>query len=110
IDQVNRARLQDQSTDTSRTGAVAGGYEYEVENAYPSLIAGSHARRNNQAGFLDARWQPLARLTLSAGARAEANTTFGTRVVPRAGVVYALHTVRACWRDMLASFPYGYEL
>src|SRR5207247_225348 len=94
VDQFNRAGLQEQSTYTFRTGAVAAGYEYEVENAYPSLIAGFHARRNNQAGFLDARWQPLARLTLSAGARAEANTTFGTRVVPRAGAVYALDAGR----------------
>jgi outer membrane cobalamin receptor len=107
IDQFNRAGLQEQSTFTFRTGAVAAGYEYEVENAYPSLIAGFHARRNNQAGFLDARWQPLARLTLSAGARAEANTTFGTRVVPRAGVIYALHNGRGFWGDLRARFSYG---
>ncbi len=107
IDQFNRAGLQEQSTFTFRTGAIAAGYEYEVENAYPSLIAGFHARRNNQAGFLDARWQLLARLTLSAGARAEANTTFGTRVVPRAGVVYALHNARGFWGDTRARFSYG---
>src|SRR6266699_514494 len=107
VDQFNRAGLQEQSTYTFRTGAVAAGYEYEVENAYPSLIAGFHARRNNQAGFLDARWQLLARLTLSAGARAEANTTFGTRVVPRAGAVYALHNGRGFWGDMRARFSYG---
>ncbi len=107
VDQFNRAGLQEQSTYTFRTGAVAAGYEYEVENAYPSLIAGFHARRNNQAGFLDARWQPLARLTLSAGARAEANTTFGTRVVPRAGAVYALHDGRGFWGDTRARFSYG---
>ncbi len=106
-DQFNRAGLQEQSTYTFRTGAVAAGYEYEIENGYPSLIAGFHARRNNQAGFLDARWQPLARLTLSAGARAEANTTFGTRVVPRAGVVYALHNGRGFWGDTRARFSYG---
>ncbi|OLB34858.1 MAG: hypothetical protein AUH11_16700 [Acidobacteria bacterium 13_2_20CM_57_17] len=107
VDQFNRAGLQEQSTYTFRTGAIAAGYEYEVENAYPSLITGFHARRNNQAGFLDARWQPIARLTLSAGARAEANTTFGTRVVPRAGVVYALHNGRGFWGDMRARFSYG---
>jgi outer membrane cobalamin receptor len=106
-DQFNRAGLQEQSTYTFRSGAVAAGYEYEVENGYPSLIAGVHARRNNQAGFLDARWQPLARLTLTAGARAEANTTFGTRVVPRAGVVYALRNGRAFWGETRARFSYG---
>lgn len=107
IDQFNRAGLQEQSTYAFRTGAVAVGYEYEVENGYPSLIAGFHARRNNQAGFLDARWRPLARLTFSAGARAEANTTFGTRVVPRAGVVYAIRDGRGFWGDTRARFSYG---
>ncbi len=107
IDQFNRAGLQEQSTYTFRTSAVAAGYEYEVENGYPSLITGFHARRNNQAGFLDARWLPIPRLTLSAGARAEANTTFGTRVVPRAGVVYALRYGKDFWGDTRARFSYG---
>jgi outer membrane cobalamin receptor len=107
VDQFNRAGLQEQSTYTFRTGAVAAGYEYEVENGYPSLITGFHARRNNQAGYLDARWLPIPRLTLSAGARIEANTTFGTRVVPRAGVVYALRYGKGFWGDTRARFSYG---
>jgi vitamin B12 transporter len=106
-DQFNRAGLQEQSTYTFRTGAVAAGYEYEVENGYPSLITGFHARRNNQAGFLDARWLPIPRLTLSAGARPEANTTFGTRVVPRAGIVYVLRYGKGFWGDTRARFSYG---
>jgi len=56
---------------------------------------GFHVRRNNQAGFLDAQWRPLARLTLSAGARAEDNADFGTRVVPRVGAAYALRIAGA---------------
>ena len=107
IDQFNRAGLQEQSTYTFRTGAVAAGYEYEIENGYPSLITGFHARRNNQAGFLDARWLPIPRLTLSAGARGEANTTFGTRVVPRAGIIYALRYGKDFWGDTRARFSYG---
>ncbi|HEV1994454.1 MAG TPA: TonB-dependent receptor [Candidatus Acidoferrum sp.] len=107
IDQFNRAGLQEQSTYTFRTGAVAAGYDYEVENGYPSLITGFHARRNNQAGFLDARWLPIPRLTFSAGARVEANTSFGTRVVPRAGLVYALHNAHGFWGDTRARFSYG---
>src|SRR5262249_38783934 len=103
----NRAGFGVQSTYTFKTGAVAAGYGYEVENGYPSLIAGFHARRNNQAGFLDARWLPIARLTLSGGARAEANTTFGTRGVPRAGVVYALRYGQGFWDDTRARFSYG---
>src|SRR5213079_34769 len=69
--QSNRAGALAQSTYSFRNGAV-------------------HAHRNNQGGFLDARWSPVSRLTLSAGGRAEANASFGTRVVPRAGAVLAL--------------------
>ena len=44
------------------------------------------ARAPQQSGRISrARWQPIARLTLNAGARAEDNANFGTRVVPRAG-------------------------
>src|SRR5207245_1861465 len=52
VDQFNRAGLQEQTTYTFRTDAVSVGYEYEVENAYPSLIAGSHARSNKPAASL----------------------------------------------------------
>src|SRR5205823_4818 len=83
--QSNRAGGLAQSTYSFRNGAVTGGYQYEVEN-----VAAVHAHRNNQGGFLDARWSPVSRLTLSAGGRAEANASFGTRVVPRAGAVLAL--------------------
>ena len=39
---------------------------------------------------IDFRWQPVARLTLNAGVRAEDNASFGTRTVPRAGATYLL--------------------
>jgi outer membrane cobalamin receptor len=106
-DQFNRAGFRQQSTYTFRTGAVAAGYEYEVENGFPSTLSGQHARRNNQAGFLDARWLPISRLTLSAGVRAEDNTTFGTRVVPRAGAVLALRYGAGFWGDTRVRFSYG---
>jgi outer membrane cobalamin receptor len=106
-DQFNRAGVREQSTYTFRKGAAAAGYEYEVENGYPSTLFGQHARRNNQAGFLDARWLPISRLTLSAGVRAEDNTTFGTRVVPRAGAVLALRYGTAFWGDTRVRFSYG---
>jgi vitamin B12 transporter len=106
-DQFNRASLQEQSTYVFRSGAATAGYFYEVENAYPSSLDGLHARRNNQAGFLDAKWRPLTRLTLSAGARAEANASFGTRVVPRAGAVVALRYADGFFADTRARFSYG---
>jgi vitamin B12 transporter len=106
-DQFNRAGFREQSTYSFRKGAVAAGYEYEVENGFPSTLGGQHARRNNQAGFLDARWNPIARLTVSAGVRAEDNTTFGTRVVPRAGAVYALRYGTGFVGDTRVRFSYG---
>jgi len=105
--QFNRAGFLEQSTYSFRQGAVSAGYQYEVENADPNNLSGLHARRNNQAGFLDARWQPLSRLTLSAGTRAEANTNFGTRVVPRVGAVYALRYSQGLLGDTRARISYG---
>jgi vitamin B12 transporter len=100
--QANRAGGLAQSTYSFRHGAATGGYQYEVEN-----VASAKAHRNNQGGFLDARWSPISRLTLSAGGRAEANTSFGTRVVPRAGAVLALRNAKGLWGDTRARFAYG---
>jgi vitamin B12 transporter len=105
--QFNRAGFLEQSTYSFRQGAVTAGYQYEVENADPNDLSGLHARRNNQAGFLDARWLPISRLTLSAGARAEDNTNFGTRVVPRVGAVYALRYSHGLLGDTRARVAYG---
>lgn len=108
IDQYNRANFNEQSNYVFRTGLLALGYQYEVENAYPSGIAGgTHARRNNQAGFADGRWSPLPRLTLSGGFRVESNTTFGVRAVPRAGIVYAARYGKGFWGDTRLRFAYG---
>jgi vitamin B12 transporter len=105
--QFNRAGFLEQSTYSFRQGAVTAGYQYEVENADPNNLSGLHARRNNQAGFLDARWMPVSRLTLTAGARAEENTNFGTRVVPRIGAVYALRYSQGYLGDTRARISYG---
>jgi vitamin B12 transporter len=107
IAQFNRAGFFEQSTYSFRQGAVTAGYQYEVENADPNNLSALHARRSNQAGFLDARWQPLSRLTLSAGARAEANSNFGTRVVPRLGAVYALRYSQGFLGDTRVRISYG---
>ena len=105
--QFNRAGFLGQSNYSFPSGAITMGYQYEVENADPNDLSGLHARRNNQAGFLDARWLPVARLTLSAGARAEGNSSFGTRVVPRLGAVYALRSSGGFWSDTRFTVSYG---
>ncbi|MCU1343662.1 MAG: TonB-dependent receptor [Candidatus Acidoferrum typicum] len=101
--QYNRSSFVGQSTYQIKGLAVTTGYEYEVENGFVGL----HVQRNNQAGFLDARWQPIARLTLNAGARAEDNASFGTRVVPRAGASYALRIANGAFGDTRLRASYG---
>jgi vitamin B12 transporter len=104
--QYNRTGLTGQATYLTKTFNITAGYEYEIENGFLSSI-GMHARRNNQAGFLDAQWQPIARLTLSAGARAEDNATYGTRVVPRTGASYAVRIAQGAFGDTRLRISYG---
>ena len=89
-----------------RFGATAG-YQYEVENGYVSALNLSHARRNNQGGFLDFRYLPHPRVSLNFGLRAEANANFGTRVVPRAGTSLALRQGKGFFGDTRLRAFYG---
>jgi outer membrane cobalamin receptor len=108
VDQFNIAGFDEQSNYSFTKGLVALGYEYEVENAYPSGISGgTHARRNNQAGFADGRWSPVRRVTLNAGFRIVSNTTFGIRTVPSAGIVYAARYNNGLWGNTNLRFSYG---
>ena len=103
----NRASVNAQSSFLLPNFAATGGYEYEVENAAVSLLAAGHVRRNNQAGYLDFRYSPHPRASLSFGARAEANGNFGTRVVPRAGASLALLQGRGFWGETRLRAFYG---
>jgi vitamin B12 transporter len=114
--QYNRAGFAGQSTYLLRGFGVTAGYEYEIENGFLSTASDAgqtdtvtHARRNNQAGFLDVRWLPVARLTLNAGARAEDNAYFGAKVLPRAGASYVLRMAEGAFGDtrLLASYGQG---
>jgi outer membrane cobalamin receptor len=86
--QFNRAGFQAQTSYVAGRGSVTAGYAYEVENGFLSALAGGHARRNNQAGYLAGRWQVLPRVVANAGFRVEDNDSFGTDVVPRAGMAF----------------------
>jgi vitamin B12 transporter len=107
LNQTNRAGGWAQSTFSFQQGAFTAGYQYEVENATSSGFGFVHGHRNNQGGFLDGRWSPISRLTLSAGARAEDNTSFGTRVVPRAAAVFGLRYAKGFWGDTRVRVSYG---
>jgi len=103
----NRAGFIAQATYVSRTFNATAGYQYEVENAYIYYLEQGHVRRNNQGGYLDFRYSPIARLSLDASVRAEANDYFGTRVVPRAGGSLALRYGKGFWGDTRYRAFYG---
>ncbi|HEY4836965.1 MAG TPA: TonB-dependent receptor, partial [Candidatus Acidoferrales bacterium] len=107
ISQFNRVQGNAQATYFFSGVALTGGYEYEVENGFPSAITPDHAHRNNQAGYLDARWQATKRLTVTAGVRADANTSFGTHVVPRVGAAYLLRAGNGAIGDTRLHAFYG---
>jgi vitamin B12 transporter len=105
--EFNRAGLGAQSTFVSRSFVATGGYQYEVENGGINYVLPGHLRRNNQAGYLDFRYTPLSRLSLDFGVRAEANDSFGTRVVPRVGGSYVLRYGKGFWGDTRYRAFYG---
>ena len=90
ISQFNRVQGIAQASYLFNGFTLTGGYQYEVENGFPSALFGEHARRNNQAGYFDAQWQATKRLTVTAGVRAEDNSSFGTHALPRVGAAYLL--------------------
>lgn len=99
-----RSGAEEQSNYVFRRGGVSFGYQYEAENGAPS---GPHVRRNNQAGYLEARYQFGQRVTATAGVRAEDNGSFGTRVVPRGGLVYAVRFGHDFWGSTRLRVSYG---
>ena len=105
--QYNRANFSAQTSYLLPNLGVTAGYQYEVENAFLTSIDVPHARRNNQAGFLDFRYRPHPRASLNFGARAEANGNFGTRVVPRAGASLVLRYGKGFWGETLYRVFYG---
>jgi vitamin B12 transporter len=100
----NRANFEDQASYLFPHGGVSVGYMYEVENG---AEGGPDSRRNNQAGYVEVRYQFGRRVTATAGARAEANASFGTRVVPRAGIAYALRYGHDFWGATRLRASYG---
>lgn len=95
--QYNRATFGGQSSYLGSEISWTLGWQYGIENG---SLTGRHVRRNYQGGYVEARWQPSAargRLLLTAGARAEANDNFGTRVVPRAAAVLLLRQGGGFW-------------
>jgi len=105
INRFYRTGLEEQSTYLFPHGGISLGYNYEVENGEPG--APPHVRRNNQAGYSEVRYQFGRRLTATAGARAEDNSSFGTSVVPRTGLAYAARYGHDFWGATRLRTSYG---
>jgi len=105
--QYNRASINAQSSYLLPNFSGTAGYQYEVENGHIPFLAVGHVRRNNQGGFLDFRYVPHPRASLTFGARAEANGNFGTRVVPRVGASLMLLQGRGFWGETRLRAFYG---
>jgi vitamin B12 transporter len=105
--EYNRASINAQTSYILRKFSATAGYQYEVENADISFLGIGHLRRNNQGGYLDFRYSPVSRLSLDFGGRAEANGSFGTRVVPRIGASLGLRYGNGFWGDTRYRFFYG---
>ncbi len=103
----NRTAVNPQSSYVSRNFIATAGYQYEIESGGINFISPGHLRRNNQAGYLDFRYTPISRLTLDFGGRVEANSSYGTRVVPRAGGTYALRYGKGFFGDTRYRAFYG---
>jgi vitamin B12 transporter len=100
VDKFNRAGLDARSTYLFAHGGVTAGYYFENET-------GGALGRNDNAGYLEVRYQLTKRLTGVAGGRAEANDSFGTRFVPRVGAAYAARYGSGFWGDTRLRTSYG---
>jgi vitamin B12 transporter len=96
----NRAGLNEQSTYLFPNGGVSVGYFLEVEN-------GGETARHNQAGYVEAHYQVVHRLTMIAGVRVDGNGFYGVRAVPRVGAAYALRYGAGFWGSTRLRASYG---
>jgi outer membrane cobalamin receptor len=90
LNKFNRAGLDGQSTYTFTNGGVTAGYVFENET-------GGAFGRHDDGGYIEVRRQFGPRLTAIAGGRAEANDSYGTRAVPRAGASYMARYGHGFW-------------
>src|SRR6202047_1905174 len=96
----NRAGLNEQSSYLFHNGGVSVGYFFEVEN-------GGATARHNQAGYVEAHYRLVHRLTVIAGVRVDCNGFYGVRAVPRVGAAYALRYGSGFWGSTRLRASYG---
>lgn len=104
INEFNRAGFEGQSTYLDGPLAASFGYNYEVENG---SAAGPHERRSDQGGYIETHYQFAHRITAIGGVRADDNSNFGTRVVPRTGIAYLARFGSGFWNETRLRASYG---
>lgn len=100
LDKFNRAGVNGQTTYVFSHGGVTFGYLFESET-------GGAKGRHDQGGYIEIHDQLTRRLTVVVGGRVEGNDSYGTRVVPRTGVAYALRYGHGFWGATRLRASYG---
>jgi outer membrane cobalamin receptor len=76
-----------QGTLAQTGGALVFGYDYQDQSG---LISGTNASRDHNGIFVNEQYSFGSRLYVSAGARFEHSSAFGSEFIPRAGLGYRL--------------------
>ncbi len=78
-----------QGTFTHRGGALVFGYEYERQ---AGIISQTNVDRSDNGFFVNDQYALTRRIVVTAGARLQQSSTFGTEFTPRAAITFRLPT------------------
>ena len=84
-----RENISYQGTLKHRHGALVFGYEYERQ---AGVITDINVARYDNGFFVNEQYSLTSRISLTAGARLQQSSTFGTEITPRAAVSFRLPT------------------
>jgi outer membrane cobalamin receptor len=86
---TDRTNVQYQGTVTHQGGALTFGYEYERQ---AGLISGADVSRSDNGFFLNDQYAVAPRIYITASARYQQSSTFGSEFTPRGAVTFRLPT------------------
>ncbi len=86
---TDRTNVQYQGTLTHKGGALTFGYEYERQ---AGLISEANVSRSDNGFFLNDQYAIAPRIYLTASARYQQSSTFGSEFMPRGAITFRLPT------------------
>jgi vitamin B12 transporter len=86
---TDRTNVSYQGTFTHPGGALVFGYEYERQ---AGIISATNVDRSDNGFFVNDQYAITPRIVVTAGARLQQSSTFGTEFTPRAAVTFRLPT------------------